>query len=125
MTAKFEADRQRMIDAVAAAATPAASVATPAPAPKPAPSYAPTQEQSILISQARVAGALHERRRIEAILSCKEAEGREALALHFALKTDFDLKAAQIALAASPVGLSKSEMEYNAGAAAGRALLGK
>ncbi|RTL82493.1 MAG: hypothetical protein EKK29_16425 [Hyphomicrobiales bacterium] len=72
---------------------------------------------------ARAAGALAERERIATILDLPEASGREALARHLALKTDFDPKAAAIALAAAPKGRSAASLDYEAGAAAARALL--
>lgn len=71
----------------------------------------------------RAAGALAERERIAAILNLPEAAGREALARHLALKTDFDPKAASIALASAPEGQSAAALEYEAGAAHARALL--
>lgn len=79
----------------------------------------PAIEQSILLSQARAAGAAAERKRIAAILNSREAEGREKLALHFALATDLDPKAAQTALAASPVASKGDESNATAPRAPG------
>ena len=43
-----------------------------------------------------------ERARIQAILGCEEAKGREGLARHLALETDMDPEVARKALAAAP-----------------------
>ncbi len=48
------------------------------------------------------AAVVAERQRINAILSCEEAKGREDLARHFALETDMGVDAARKALAAAP-----------------------
>ncbi|ACB96732.1 hypothetical protein [Beijerinckia indica] len=47
-------------------------------------------------------GAAAERERINAIFSMKEAEGREATARHFALKTDLSLDGVKVAIAGVP-----------------------
>lgn len=46
--------------------------------------------------------ATNERSRIEGITTCEEAKGREALANHFAFKTDMSVDDAKAALAAAP-----------------------
>ena len=48
------------------------------------------------------AAASAERNRIDAILNCAEAKGREKLARHFATKTGMPVKDAKAALAAAP-----------------------
>lgn len=57
-----------------------------------------------------------ERRRIAAILTAPEAEGRDALARHFALSTGLAPKAARAALAAAPQGGKGSLARAMAGA---------
>lgn len=53
-------------------------------------------------AQGRKEGATQERERIAAILGSEEAKGRDALASHFALKTDMTADVARAALAVAP-----------------------
>lgn len=57
-----------------------------------------------------------ERKRIAAILTAPEAEGRDALARHLAFSTDMSPKAAKAALAAAPLGGKGSLARAMAGA---------
>lgn len=56
------------------------------------------------VAEGRTAGAADATTRIGAILSADAAQGREALAAHFAFKTDIPADAAIAALAAAPTG---------------------
>ncbi|HEY8125384.1 MAG TPA: hypothetical protein VIF88_08200 [Methylocystis sp.] len=70
-------------------------------------------------------GALDERRRIAAIVKSAEAHGRAELALHLALSSNMSAEQARRALDAAPIGQSQFEVDYEAGAAEARRILGK
>jgi len=57
-------------------------------------------EQTQAVNPSEIISA--DRARINSILSCEEASGREALARHFALETDMSAEAARTALALAP-----------------------
>jgi capsid assembly protease len=59
------------------------------------------------VAQGRTEGRTAERARVNAILGCEEAKGREGMARTVAMETDLDAEAAKKLLAASPVQTEK------------------
>lgn len=96
-TTQQKGDAGENTPAVAATATPPAAPATAAVVEAPVAAAAPAAA-----APDANAAIVAERQRVDGILSCEEATGRDALAKHFALKTAMSVDDARAALAAAP-----------------------